>query len=477
MTCDIDTQTFSFTGRGWIGYDINRKTILFAKDCMFCPKIPRYLQLNMSDTQCIGHRTGLQCGVCPTGLSAVLGSFNCKKCSNDMLWLLPVFFIAGILLVFCLFTLNMTVVDGKINGFIAYANITIAIGYYAFPSKNSLLYVILSISNLDLGIETCFYRGMTEYDKTWLQFAFPLYLLCIAGVLAITSRYFSFVERLTRKRVIPVIATIFLLSYNKILLVTITVLFYYTSVIEIDRNKTEKKLVWMWDTHVSAFEIKFILLFIVCLLVVVFILLPLNFLLLFTRLSYKCRLVSKYLKPFLDAYQAPLKVNHYYYFGIELLIRPVLFALNNGMLSVNETWAIYIIIWVMYLLYLSSFKPFRCNATRLLYISYTINLGCQVMLVAYYNANPANSTLFKNFYMTLAAIALVEFGCTVLYYLYISHLYKIAIISKFKTQVSMVMIKLRRRFASRSKDPALTMEQLTRYEQLQEELIVADPNK
>ena len=65
-----------------------------------------------ADTQCTGNRTGLQCGQCPPGLSAVFGSFKCKKCSNDMLWLLPVFFIAGILLVFCLFTLrvNLTVV-------------------------------------------------------------------------------------------------------------------------------------------------------------------------------------------------------------------------------------------------------------------------------------------------------------------------------------------------------------------------------
>ena len=249
---------------------------------MFCTSKPSKLQLDNPDTQRVGHRTGLQCGQCPTGLSAVFGSFNCKKCLNDMLWLLSVFFIAGTLLVFCLFTLNMTVVDGKINGFIAYANLTVVIGYYSFPSENSTLFVILSLFNLDLGIETCFYHGMTEYDKTWLQFAFPLYLLCIVGVLAITSRYSSYVERLTRKRVIPVIATIFLLSYTKILLVTAKVSFYYTTVNKLLKHKTEKKLLWMWDTNVSVFEIKYISLFVICLLVFTFILLPFNFLLVFT---------------------------------------------------------------------------------------------------------------------------------------------------------------------------------------------------
>ena len=82
---------------------------------IFCTHKSTKVKLNHPDMDCVGQRTGLQCGQCPTGLSAVFGSFNCKKCSNDMLWLLSVFFIAGILFVFCLFTLNMTVGDGKIN--------------------------------------------------------------------------------------------------------------------------------------------------------------------------------------------------------------------------------------------------------------------------------------------------------------------------------------------------------------------------
>ena len=181
-----------------------------------------------------------------------------------------------------------SVVDGKINGFIAYANLTVVNGYSYFPSR-TILVIILSLCNLDLGIETCFYHGMTEYDKTWLEFVFPLYLLCIVGVLAITSRYSSYVERLTRKRVIPVIATIFLLSYSKILLVTVKVLFSFITVHEINGRKTYQKLIQMWDTQVSVFEIKFLLLFITCLVIFLIVLLPFNFLLVFTKISYRCK--------------------------------------------------------------------------------------------------------------------------------------------------------------------------------------------
>ena len=477
LHCEIDMQTFNVPRKRWIGYNVKQNTILFTDHCVFCPDKPSNMRLDNPNTQCIGHRTGLQCGQCPPGLSAVFGSFKCKKCSNDMLWLLPVFFIAGILLVFCLFTLNLTVVDGKINGFIVYANLTVVIGYYAYPSRNNILFVILSLYNLDLGIETCFYHGMTEYDKTWLQFVFPLYLLCIVGVLAITSRYSSYVERLTRRRAIPVIAAIFLLSYSKILLVTTKVLFSFTTVQEIDGNKTERKSLWMWDTHVSVFGIKFISVFIVNLLVFLFILLPLNFLLVFTKLSYKCKFVSKYLKPYFDAYQAPFKINHYYYLGIELLIRPILFAISNAILLRYKTLAIYTIICIAILLYLCTYKPFRSTATTILYISYIANLESQAMLVLYYYAE-TTSTAFTIAYKILIIIALIEFGCTVFYCLYINHLYKIMTISTLKAKVcGVITTTLQRRFISKLKDTTLTMEPVASYEQLQEELLTADPNK
>ena len=185
----------------------------------------------------MNNRAGVACGQCSSGLDAVFGSLKCMKCSNTMLFLLPVFMLAGMFVVIALFALDLTVVDGKINGFIFYISSVSAYTYQLSPP--SFISIPLSLSNFDLGIETCFYRGMTEYDKTWLQFAFPSYLLLIVAVLVIASRYCSLVEKLTRRRVIPVIATIFLLSYNKLLLITVTVLFSFTNIYSLpDNHKT-----------------------------------------------------------------------------------------------------------------------------------------------------------------------------------------------------------------------------------------------
>ena len=90
--------------------------------------------------------------------------------------------------------------------------------------------MLILLSNLDLGIEMCFYDGMTAYVATWLQFIFPLYLLLIVLGLVMISRYISRVEKITRKKVIPVIATLYLLSYNKIIMVTFRGLFSYNSI-------------------------------------------------------------------------------------------------------------------------------------------------------------------------------------------------------------------------------------------------------
>ena len=78
-------------------------------------------------------------------------------------------------------------------------------------------YTFISFANLDLGIQTCFYNGMDDYVKMWLQLAFPFYLIFIATLIIITSRYSTMIQRLTARRALPVLATLFLLSYTKIL--------------------------------------------------------------------------------------------------------------------------------------------------------------------------------------------------------------------------------------------------------------------
>ena len=59
---------------------------------------------------------------------------------------------------------------------------------------DSFACITLSLFNLDLGIKVCFYDGMDDYAKTWLQLIFPVYLIFIALALVIGSRHFKLVQ-------------------------------------------------------------------------------------------------------------------------------------------------------------------------------------------------------------------------------------------------------------------------------------------
>ena len=79
-----------------------------------------------------------------------------------------------------------------------------------------------------------------------LQLVFPFYLIVIALVVIITSRYSSRVLRLTYSRSLPVLATLLLLSYTGILRVAqITVLFSYSTTTHVPSS--HQQVVWSID--------------------------------------------------------------------------------------------------------------------------------------------------------------------------------------------------------------------------------------
>jgi len=152
------------------------------------------------------NRAGLLCGQCQQGLSNVFGS---SECSNKFLLIIIPIGISGIVLVLMLFYLNLTVREGDINSLLFFANV-ISINTPIFlPNHKNYAYTFISLVNLDLGITTCFYNGMNDYSKIWLQLAFPLYFIVIAVTFIIASRCSIRILTLTANRGLPVLATLF----------------------------------------------------------------------------------------------------------------------------------------------------------------------------------------------------------------------------------------------------------------------------
>ena len=102
---------------------------------------------------------------------------------------------------------------------------------------------------------------MDMYAKAWLQFIFPVYMWLIVAAIVLLSRHSEPITRLTRRNTVPVLATLFLLSYTK-LLRAVNAIFSSTYLRYPDGTHVP---VWMHDGNVLFAKGKHIALFIAAL--------------------------------------------------------------------------------------------------------------------------------------------------------------------------------------------------------------------
>ena len=388
INCSIDTQKVNRRSSMWINVTFTNGSqdgVLVHKHCPFDYCKPDSFNLNLEnpDEQCAFHRSGILCGACQHNLSPVFGTSACRECSSlwALLWV-PVIALAGIALVVLLIVLNLTVSVGTINGLIFYANIVRANHATFFPpnTTNSFLSWFIAWINLDLGIETCFYSGLDAYVKTWLQFVFPLYIWFLVIIIIVLSHYFKVAARLSGRNAVPVLATLFLLSYAKLLRIIITV--FQSTGLNYPDNSVRK--VWLYDGNVNYFKGKHIPLFIAALLLL-FISLPYTVIIIFIqylqqRSSYRSRVLFwvQKLKPLLDAYTGPYKGKHRYWTGLLLLVRTVLFVIFSINIYGNSNINLLAIIVIVLLLFMhlalagGVYKSWYLNVIE---YSFFLNLG------------------------------------------------------------------------------------------------------
>jgi len=191
---------------------------------------------------------------------------------------------------------------------------------------------------------------------------------------------------------------------------------------------------------------------------------------LFAKFSYRFRLIAEYIKPFLDAYQAPFKDNCSYFLGIELILRAIYYLIGNRILGAYKTLAVCTLICMLFLIYLCTIRPFKATINTVLYTTYIFNAGSLVVLVTYFNYR-INDTLYGILYNILQFIAFAEFGMVVLYYCYINYLNRIEKLAKLVEKITSMILNCRN-----SNKIVTQLESLPNFEQYQEELLAMDVN-
>ena len=348
--CYVDDESILNDGNFWAGglYSNNGSYvgIVSFPNCPFdyCKKETINFTLLDPDKQCAYNRSGTICGKCAVNYSLTLGDVQCSDCSKinpgATFGLLLLFAFVGIVLVFLLTLLKMTVASGTLNGLIFYANIVDA-NRDIFIPQTGWLRVFISWINLDFGFSTCLYSGMDMYGYTWLQFLFPFHIWTLIGVLIVISRRSAWVTKRVGSNPVAVLATLILLSYAKLLRTIITVFYFAT----LRLPHGEASTVWLYDGNIPYLRGKHLALFIFALFFFLVLFLPFNFLLVVgpflqtisgERLNEpKLRALARKLtvgwyedyrlQSFVDTYTVAYNPIYQYWTGLFLVLRCVLF--------------------------------------------------------------------------------------------------------------------------------------------------------
>ena len=331
--------------------------------------------------QCAFNRSGVLCGACQPGLSLALGSSRCKQCSSIYILLLIPFALAGFTLIIILLKCDLTVSTGTLNGLIFYANIVRINHATFFPVQTAnvlthFLSVFIAWLNLDLGIEVCLFSSMDAYIRTWMQFVFPVYIWILVGLMIYTSRYSTRISKLSGSNTVSVLATLFLLSYAKLLRTIVDAISFTT----LTDQHGETSFVWLLDGNRPAIEGGHTVLVVISAITMVAFVLPFTTLVLLApclqaRSGHRLlRWVNK-IKPLLDAYQGPYKDKFRFWTGLTLVLRIILVAVFGANALGNPRINLFAIIIVVLLLIKNGSSVYKKVWLNLLEFFFLLNLG------------------------------------------------------------------------------------------------------
>ena len=370
--------------RSWLSVVRDKVEYVALCSAVYCNDVITNYALTDYDILCDNNHAGRACGGCIDDYGRVFGSNSCWNCSNTWLAIILFFAILGIILVIILYVLKLTVTMGTINGLIFFCNVMSINEQLFFNTEHFqflFLRVFISLINLDLGFELCFYNEMSQIAKTGLQFVFPVYLWLLVAVIIIFGRTGLQSQRLSSYSTVPVLATLVLLSYTKLLRTIISVFSFIT----IHRTSRESSFsglqqltAWQPDPNVEYLQGTHIVLFIIAVGFMLLFVIPFALAMTFPTITLRSKRMSR-LFPLLDCFYAPYKDKYRYWFGLRLLVLIYLSGIESIIFSYQEAQLLsgttVLFVFVMVQAYIQPFKNMIINLLDLLFMGLFILLS------------------------------------------------------------------------------------------------------
>ncbi len=254
---------------------------------------------------------------------------------------------------------------------------------------------------------------MDAYAKTWLQFAFPIYIWVIAGMIVLLSRRYAIVARATGRHAVQVLATLFLLSFAKLQNVIIASMSFVTLSCE------PKLTLWLPDGNLPYLQGKHIPLFVVAVVAFIVLSAPYTIILVFIQCLQRLniRLISR-LKPVIDAYTRPYKDKYRFWTGHLLLVRIILFVTTT--FHSRHARLLFVLVVCLHLLLLSVWVfrgVYKNHSLDILESSFVLNLAI-LSAVSLYCSFAKHASLQEYVSYALVTTALLTFGGIVAFHIY-----------------------------------------------------------
>ena len=298
-----------------------------------------------------------------------------------------------------------------INGLIFYANVVWGYQSVLFPQDIGtvlrILKVFIAWLNLDFGIEICFISGLNSFWKVWLQFIFPLYT---TGIFLVGLRCSMRLAKLFGDRSVPTLATFLFLSFTKLLRAIIAALNLATIH---SFPRFTKYMVWALDGNYLYGQHPHIYLLLVAVGALVLLWIPYTLLLLtvqWVRIIdhyWPLTIIAKY-KPVYDAYFAPLRDEHHYWFGVLLLIQGLLLIVSSLTLNVLPiaSEVLVLVVVTVLLCYMNTMQVYKKTVVSIVESSFFINLIILFAGIRYHEI-PQTSLMYVSISIALLELCVI----------------------------------------------------------------------
>ena len=425
IQCNISDGTVTRPGTSWIGIvndnvsgsnhtaslDVN---VGYSNHCptRYCTKTSSVVNVSNRSSLCLYGRTGVLCGQCKPGLSVTVGSPECRKCSNWWLFTIPLYALLGIAIFALLFTLQITVTQGTINGLIFYANL-LNINTYTLLGYKGMEWslILVTFLNLELGFPVCLYYGLDEINKSLLSIVFPAYMWLLAIAFVYASRWSHKFSQLTSQSAVPVLVTLVYITYYQLLRFSVNGFAYGT--IELHFPDNYSQTVWYYDGSIHYLsDSRHLVLFFMVLIVICVFVIPYGVILTGIRFFSRIRIVNKF-RPLIDAYCAPYKDRYRFWFGARLWVLFVIYILFAILRNSPVTlFLCQSIILTFFTLAQAAIMPFRSKVINWLDLFFMVN-ALLITIFALYSYSHYRIYIASS---VLVALALVAFCCIVGYH-------------------------------------------------------------